>query len=73
MSHMYSLYCIIVLYVLWKLVRDMMVDFACTDAFVFTGTNLGFGDGDLTKLKWSMDLKQRFTEVIHFLFILTKV
>lgn len=41
--------------------------------FVFAGTSLGFGAGEVKKLKWSMDLKQRFTEVIRLIYILTKV
>lgn len=53
--------------------KYVMVDFACNDAFVFTGTSLGFGAGDLTKLKWSMDLKQRFAEIINFLSIISSV
>lgn len=35
------------------------------DAFVFTGTSPGFGAGEVTRLKWSMDLTQRFADVIH--------
>lgn len=40
----------------------------CNDAFVFTGTSLEFGAGEVTELKLSTDLKQRFSEVRCFLF-----
>ena len=42
-------------------------------SFFFTGVNLAFGAGEVTKLKWSMDLKQRFTSVIHYLFVKTRL
>lgn len=48
--------------------RKATVGFVCNDAFVFIESSLGFGAGDLTRLKLSMDLKQRFTEVRCFLF-----
>lgn len=48
--------------------NDIKVDFVFNDAFVFTGISLEYGAGEVTKLKLSTDLKQRFSEVRHFLF-----